>query len=146
MLNDLLAPYLNVRPQEVARMLSLKPDQIYADETYRKIVASLNSSVLQKTSDYAYDTYEKKLPVLKEKYGLAGTVMSGYTLCNWVLGFLMYPETMPDMLERHARIPTSLVADMLPELITALDDLPSGRADWQRALIAFSLPLLANRA
>jgi hypothetical protein len=146
MLNDLLATYLNVAPREVERLLALSPQAIYQDKGYLGLVGQLNSTQLNRTAEHAYEAYNQGLPPLKEQYGLSDSVMSGYTLCNWVLGFLMYPEQMRDMLERHAAVPTDTVAAMLPELIQLLDTMPAGRDDWQRALIVFSLPLLARQA
>jgi hypothetical protein len=144
MLAQVLAPYINVPPQTVERLLSLTPAEIYADESYQGMVAQLNANSLQKTSDYAYAVYDEQLPALKAQYGLLDTLMGGYTLCNWVLGFLMYPETLPDMVGRHTRIPTDVVAEVLPKLVTMLDTMPQGRAEWQRALVVLSLPLLAR--
>ncbi len=71
--------------------------------------------------------------------------MSGYTLVNWVLGFMMYPERMRDMLSVHASVSSGVVADMLPHLVDLLEKLPENREDWQRALLIFSLPLVVQR-
>jgi hypothetical protein len=34
---------------------------------------------------------------------------------------------------------------MLPEMIAMLDEMPEGRAEWQRALALMALPLAAER-
>jgi len=144
MLARTLAPYLNVTPQDVDRLLSMPPAEIYADKFYQDLVIQLDPRLLQKTSDYAYSAYDEHLPSLKEEYGWLNTLMGGYTLCNWVLGFLMYPETLPDLLPHHARIPNDVVAEVLPKLVALLDTMPQGREEWQRALVVLSLPLLVR--
>jgi len=144
MIADLLAPYLHIPVGEFERLISLSPEEIYQDPTYQHLVAQLDQKVLSDTLPQARDVYEVGLPAIKDKFGWSGTVMSGYTLCNWVIGFLRYPEKMKDMLPRHERVASLQVADALPELASLLDALPEGREEWQRALIVFSLPLLAK--
>ena len=144
MLENTLARCVNVPVEEVERLLALSPDALYNDPLYLDLVGQLDAATLETTATYARAAYETQLPPIKAKYGLSDTVMSGYTLCNWVLGFLMYPEKLRDMLTRHARIPTDTIEATLPELIAILADLPDGSAEWQQALVTLSLPLIAR--
>lgn len=142
MVVTILAQQLNTTPQEVERLLALPAAEVYDDPVYLEFVSHLHADTLQATSRAVRDIYETALEPLKEQHGLGGTVMSGYTLVNWVLGFLSYPDTMRDMLERHANLPVDLIAEVLPELIELVGE---ANVEWQHALAVFSLPLLARR-
>ncbi len=75
---------------------------------------------------------------------LSGTIMSGYTLCNWVLGFLKQPTGMADVLKYHASVPSGKIAASLPELLELPDETRVGSAEWKKALVVFSLPMIAT--
>jgi hypothetical protein len=137
-----LAHYAGISEDEFNRLLSLSAAAMYTDPSYQKLISQLDAAALSQTLPYARTVYEKYLPDIKEKYGLAGTVMSGYTLCNWVLGFLMRPERITDMLERHVNVPTQTIINALPDLAAVLDEAEQGGPDWQKALIIFSMPLM----
>jgi hypothetical protein len=145
MLVTTLATYSQVSAEELKRLLALPAQAMYNDPAYQAMIAQIDSMRLQRSLGAARDIYEQKLPALKEKYGLSGTIMGGYTLCNWVLGYLMFPDRARSMIEHHARITVETVALMLPELIELLNPMGSEAQEWQRALIVFSLPLLAAR-
>jgi len=144
MLTHSVAGYLGITDKEAERFLPLSPTQIFQDADYQALVANLDSTILHQTADYVRETYERGLPAIKEKYQWTNTVMGGYTLCNWVLGFLKYPERLPDLIERHARLSKSDIRRALPEITALLDALPEGRTEWQRALTLFSLPLILD--
>jgi hypothetical protein len=117
MLENTLARCINAPVEDVERLLALSPEALYDDALYRDLVGRLDANALETTATYARLAYDAQLPPIKAKYGLSNTVMSGYTLCNWVLGFLMYPQKLPDMITRHARIPADTIEAALPELI-----------------------------
>jgi hypothetical protein len=144
MLAAALATYAQVPVDEVERLMSLRPEAIYQDTTYQAWITSLDTILLSRELPHARAAYDRGLNPIKEKYKLAGTIMSGHTLCNWVLGFLMYPEKLRDMLDHHAAVPVQSVAAALPELLALLEEMPSGREEWQRALVIFTLPLLVR--
>lgn len=144
MLATALATYAHIPVSEIERVMSLTPEAIYQDEVYQAWITSLDTRLLSHELPYARAAYDKGLALIKQKHELIGTIMSGHTLCNWVLGFLMYPEKMRDMLDYHVSVSPAVVASILPELITLLDDMPAGREEWQRALVIFSLPLLVR--
>lgn len=139
-----IADLMGLSVDEVERLLALNPAAIYEDAAYLRVVHTLDTGVLRATLQAVRDIYEDGLPPIKEKYGLSDTIMSGYTLGNWVLGFLTAPDHLNDMLERHASIPTDVIEDALPELVDLLEDLSNGKDEWQRALVTFSLPLIAR--
>jgi hypothetical protein len=139
-----IAVYMGISVDEAGRLLALSPAAVYDDSAYQDAVNRLDVDLLRHTLVHVRAAYENGLDPIKEKYGLSDTVMSGFTLGNWVLGFLADPDHMNDMLERHARIPTDVIENALPELVGLLEDIPEGRAEWQRALVTFSLPLIAR--
>lgn len=144
MLAAKLAHHLNIPATEIERLLALPGESLYDNDVYQTLVADLDAAQIEATAQYARQAYNDHLPPIKAKYGLSDTIMSAYTLCNWVLGYIMYPDKLPDLLARHRRIPVETMRAALPELIDLLDDLPKGREAWQRALIVFSLPLIAQ--
>jgi hypothetical protein len=146
MIAQSLSHYVGVSVGEFERLLSLSAEAMYNDPVYQSLISQLDAALLSSTLPYIRTVYEKYLPDIKERYGLAGTVMSGYTLCNWVLGFLMRPDRISDMLERHARVPTSAIINALPELAAVLDEAEGGTAEWQKALVVFSMPLMVAKS
>jgi hypothetical protein len=144
MLSDNLAAYLDVAPEEVERLLTLAPHDMYDDPLYQDLLAQLDEVRLRDTLGHARALYDQGLPAIKVKFGWSDTVMSGFTLGNWVLGFLSYPQRLPDLVNYHRRLSGKAIAEALPELAGLLDAMPEGRADWQRALVTLSLPLVAK--
>lgn len=139
-----IAGYMGLTVKDVDQLLALSPAAVYDDPIYQEVVASLDPTLLRTTLGQVRDIYAAGLDPIKEKYGLSDTIMSGFTLGNWVLGFLTSPNHLNDMLERHANIPPQAIEDALPELVDLLEDLDDGRAEWQRVLVTFSLPLIAK--
>jgi hypothetical protein len=144
MLADLYANYAGLPADETERLLAMPAEAIYQDGGYLSRVTGLDVSLLHNTARFVREAYDKGLPDLKARYGLAGTVMSGFTLCNWVLGYLNYPTKLSDLLGQHERIPVKTMTDMLPELVDLLEGVPEGRQEWERALLIITLPLLAR--
>lgn len=140
---DELAHYAGISTQELERLLAMPAAAIYNDPDYIDLVTSLDREHLDRTAVHTRDAYDKYLPTIKEQFGLRGSIMSGYTLSNWVLGFLMYPERLSDMIKYHASLSPDMIARLLPHLVRLLDEVPEGREEWQRALVILSLPLLA---
>lgn len=139
-----IAEVLHITEAEARRLLALAPETMYQDPGYQALVRQLEPNHLHKTAPQARAVYMHSLDPVKEKYGLSDTIMSGYTLVNWVLGFLMAPDHLPDMLDRHAKLDRDTIAAVLPELVDILGDMEEGSLDWQQALVVFSLPLIAG--
>ncbi len=144
MLVDRLAQELETTPDEIERLLTLDATALYDDPGYQAFVDRLRGDVLEATVAQVRAAYDRGLPEIKARYALSDTVMSGYTLANWVLGFMMYPDQIRDMLDRHRSVPPDVVSATLPELLDLLDD-ANVAPEWKHALATFSLPLLAQR-
>jgi hypothetical protein len=149
MLDKTLAHYIGVPPAKIARLLALTQQQIYSDAEYKSWLEQLDSAALYATLPHARQAYETHLPhfaqILEEKYHLSRTPMSAFTLGNWLVGFLEYHDKLIDLSKMHGRLPRQAVIEMLPDMIGMLDDMPQGRADWQKALALMALPLAAVR-
>ena len=139
-----IADTMGISVADAERLLALPPADIYADAVYHAVVECLDATLLHQTLKHVRAVYDEQLDPIKEKYGLSDTIMSGFTLGNWVLGFLASPDHLNDMLERHTQIPTDIIEDVLPELVDLMVELPEGSAEWQCALVTFSLPLIAK--
>ena len=139
------AQYLRIGSEEVEQLLSLQADMIYDDPLYKDLVQAIDTHELERSAHIVRALYEEHLNAIKTEFGLGDTVMSGYTLVNWTLGFIVYPDRMRDMLPVHAAVSPELVAKMLPHLLELLDQLEENGDVWKRALLTFSLPLVAMR-
>ncbi len=144
MLIQQLATYTGLSEAEIGRLLALSPAEIYDDPAYLALIPLLDEETLKATAAQVQELYGEHLPALKDKHQLGGSIMSSYTLVNWVLGFLMYPERLRDMLNYHRRLSAEQVGAMLPDLFALLGDLEEGREAWETALAVISLPLLAT--
>ncbi|MBN1565502.1 MAG: hypothetical protein JXA10_16775 [Anaerolineae bacterium] len=138
-----VAHYLNISEADVQRLKALAPQAMYADAFYQSLITQLDSQVLHDTAGDARAVYAEHLEELKAQHGLTDSIMSGHTLVNWVLGFLMYPDKLGDMIDRHANVASHTITETLPDLINMLAEIPSatGQTEWQRALVLFTLPL-----
>ena len=143
MLVQQLATYTGLPEAEIERLLQLSPSEIYDDPVYLDLIPQLDEETLKATAAQVQQLYSDHLPALKDKHKLSGSIMSSYTLVNWVLGFLMYPERLRDMLHYHRRLSADQVAAMLPELFDLLSSLNEGRDAWEMAMAVISLPPLA---
>lgn len=149
MIADTLAKYINVPADAIQRLLSMSTSQIYQDAEYQTWIEKIDTRQLDNTLKQAREAYDKDLPRFNERlaqeYGVKAKPMSSYTLGNWVIGYLYYPEMAKNLPQVHNRLPQHVVTEMLPDLITALDEMPDASEEWQRALAVLALPLLASR-
>lgn len=148
MFAQVLADHIGVDCGEVERLLTMTPDEIFADELYVYWVRSLPQERLDKTLIMARDNYAAHMPEyhqhLEAHYGLKHPKMSAYTLGNWLLGYLQYPDLVVELPGVHHRLPRQAVIDVLPAMLDTLAEMPEGAADWQRALAVLALPLAAG--
>ncbi|MCU0463768.1 MAG: hypothetical protein MUF38_04280 [Anaerolineae bacterium] len=149
MLEDTLAHYIGANKDQINRLTRMKQSQVYSDPTYQAWVQQMDAGALHETLAHARAAYEEHLPqfaaILSTRYGMSNTPMSSFTLGNWLVGFLQYPDSISNLSKMHQRIPQEAFREMLPEMIQMLDDLPTGREGWQRALALMALPLVAVR-
>jgi hypothetical protein len=149
MVAEALAHYIGVPQGKIERLLALTQEQIYQDAEYQAWIGTLDIELLNKCLPLARAAYEKHLATftehLRTQYNMVNTPMSAFTLGNWLVGFLQYPSQISDLSRIHRRLPRQAVQEMLPEMIAMLDEMPEGRAEWQRALALMALPLAAER-
>ena len=147
-MDAILSRYIGVSPGKVARLLTLSQQQVYADQEYLGWVNQLDAERLYDTLQYARSVYEAYMPEfsqhLSNQFGMHKTVMSAYTLGNWLVGFLQFPNTINGLTRMHQHIPRQAIADLLPRMLEVLQEMPEGGREWQRALAILSLPLLSE--
>ncbi|MCA9902210.1 MAG: hypothetical protein KC547_00020 [Anaerolineae bacterium] len=147
-INSTLAQYTKLPKAEIDRLLALSQDEIYNDATYLNQVRQLDAEYLYDTLPAARDIYAQYVPqynqILSERFGLHNSVMSAFTLGNWLVGFLQFPTTLDGLSKFHKRLPKDAMAELLPDMLSVLDDMPQGSADWQKALALLSLPMLSQ--
>ncbi len=143
-----LAQLVNVSPATLQRFLSMEATALYEDDEYMSLVRSLNRNLMEETLPEVRAAYEKHLPgfvdEIKKQYQLKDNPMSAYTLGNWMVGILRYPETTNTLLNMHTRVPSQMIIDGLPHLLSFLDEVERGGAEWQRALCILSIPLMVH--
>jgi hypothetical protein len=144
-----LAQYVGVQPKQIARLMVRPQLEIYDDSEYKAWVSQLDAEQLYATPPHAREAYNQRMPhysqFLGENYNLSNTKMSAFTLANWLVAFLQYPEYMRDMIKMHRRLPADAIAAVLPDMLESLQEMPDGGRDWQRALALLALPLLVSR-
>lgn len=145
MLEGILANYIGVPITEIQRLTQLSVEQILQDKVYISWLKSLDLDYLIETLPNVRASYEQHLPEFREKlesnYRLENNPMSAYTLANWLLGYLRYPQSLPELVKIHRKIPTNAIRETSPELLQMLDYMGEGQAMWQKALAVFLIPL-----
>lgn len=137
-----LAVYAGTTDTEIERLLALKPDELYADSGYQMLVDQLEITTLENSMREARQAVDANIQRIKIKHDLLGTMMSGYTLVNWTIGFLQHPQKLPDLLIRHRNLSPDMIMAALPDILDVLGSMEQGAAHWQRALVVLSIPLM----
>lgn len=142
---QVLSRYTGVPTKQINRLLSMSGQTMAKDPEFINLLNSLDKDHLEETLPEARAAYEKGLPAferhLHQQYGLETTPMSAFTLGNWVVGALQFPQYTNKIMEMHENIPREVFVNELPRLLDMLDHVRGGR-EWQRALCVFSLPLM----
>jgi len=142
-----IAHYTGQSTSEINRLLGLGQAAVYADPVYKDWVKSLDVTLLHQTLPMARAIYERLLPSftarLKDSYGIDSSPMSAFTLGNWLVGFLQYPDQINQLAHLHRRIPKAALEEGLPDILQALEELPNGKREWQKAMTVLMLPLLS---
>ena len=143
-----LANYVSMEASEIDRVLKLAPSKVFEDPAFTSMINKLDVEILRDTLGDAHSTLDTKLmPLLQttlKHHNLEETAMSAYTLANWLVGYLEWPNMLGQMLEKHSRIPTNVISDVLPHIMDILADVPSEKARWQEAFAAVAMPLIAT--
>lgn len=145
---QMIAYYTGLSEQEVRRFLSRPAADTYRDPAYIKTLEQLDQGYLKRTLGMVRDYYDQHLgefaAELENRYQISRGAMSGFTLANWVIGFLDYPDYAIDLLERHAKLPAEVFDGGLEDLLSLMDGMPEGREQWQQALCLLAFPLMAK--
>jgi len=131
---------------DVQAYLSSSARDIYQDPHYIEALNTLDKKYLHETLSMVRDYYDVHLDEfaegLENRYQISRGAMSGFTLANWVVGFLNYPDRVVDLLDRHADLPRVIFDEGLEDLLRLLEGLPEGREHWQKALCLLAFPLM----
>ncbi len=143
-----IAHYTGLSEAQVAGYLSRPAAETYRDPHYIQLLESLDNKYLRQTLGMVRDYYDEHLgefvDELENRYQISRGAMSGFTLANWVIGFLDYPDYAVDLLERHSKLPAEVFDGGLEDLLLLLEGLPEGREQWQQALCLLAFPLMAK--
>lgn len=145
-----IAAYTQINIAQIERYLQMSARAIYEDPFYNQMLHSLDREFLIDTLPLARKAYEAHLPAfaadLQARYRLPNMPMSAFTLGNWVLGVLEYPNTAPEIITMHGRVPGEVIANNLEDLLQFLGDMPQGSTAWQQALCLLAFPLMMHTA
>ncbi len=143
-----LSYYIGAPTSLLDSLLSMQGREIIRDKRFVDLLRSVDKDLLEKTLPEARAAYAAHLPdfsnQLSKRYGLANTPMSAYTLGNWVVGALQFPDYLDTILDMHADIATEVFVGGLPELLAIVDEMPKAGGEWQRALCLLSIPLMKD--
>lgn len=143
-----IAHYTGLSKRVVEGLLSLTSREIYRERRYLDALRQVDVSLLEDTLFEARSVYQDHLPaftdMLSNQYGVDTTPMSPFTLGNWVVGMLHYPEQAEQLIDMHASLNRQVFVDNVETLVGYLDEMGRGRESWQQALVLLSLPLMAR--
>ncbi len=134
-------------PEHLVRDFLRRPAaEVYRDQQYIRALYRLDLPYLRATLPVIRAHYEAHLDEfavqIERRYHIARGAMSAYTLGNWVVAFLDFPEYALNMLESHSHLPPELFEGGLQDLLALLETLPEGREQWQQALCLLAFPLM----
>ncbi len=143
-----LARYMGIPAEEVEQLLKIGVRKLAADPGYQAMLKKLDLPLLESTMAEAHNLIEKGLPEFTDhitsEYSLRRNPMSGYTLANWLVGYLNFPEKVEALVELHDRVPHEAVEKYLPAVIQMLQPMSQGREEWQKALATVGIILVAS--
>lgn len=143
-----ISAYTGLSTQLIQRLQSMSVNNVYADKDYLNALSSLNRDTLQSTLADARQAYENHLEefsnAIRTGYNLNTDVMSPFTLGNWVVGILEYPDQAKTLIEMHERVPHQALVEHLPGILEILNEMSHGRAEWQKALCLLAFPLMSK--
>jgi len=145
MLSETLSKYVGIPSGDVEHYLGMPVSALASDPNYIQLLQGLDLATLESSMTEAHTLLEQSLPGFTDQvtseYALRRNPMSGYTLANWLLGYLNYPEKMDALVELHDRVPSEAIRKYLPAVISMLDNMGPGREMWQRALASVGIIL-----
>lgn len=144
--NATLAKYIGTDAATIQKLRQLDASAMYNHADYRALFDGLDAAYLQNTLPLVRKAYDAELPKFKtqlaSKYSIDAEPMSAFTLGNWIVGILSYPERFNDLLGIHGKVPGMAIDDSLDTLVEMLGTMPEGASMWQHALCLLSLPLM----
>lgn len=143
-----VATYTGLPTNSIEKMLKGSPHQTYRSQEYIDALHSVDLEALEAALPEARRVYEAHLPDfaagLEARYGVSSSPMSPFTLGNWVVGVMQYPERADTIIKMHKALPANVFADNLDELVGMLDEMRSGSAVWQQAMCLLAFPLMSG--
>jgi hypothetical protein len=141
-----IAQTIGISVDDVNYFLSMSAEELIQNADYIAMLKTLDKELLQQTLPEARMAYESGLPAfqsdLNKRYNMSSRMMSAYTVGNWVVGALQYPENTEAILKMHSHVPGEAVVGGIWDLMEMVQGIPQGAEEWQRALCALSLPLM----
>ena len=145
--ND-LADYTGLDVQTIQKMLQSTPHAIYTSQEYIEVLRNVDSDLLEETLPEARRIYSLHLDefaaTLENRYDIHSNPMSAFTLGNWVVGVMQYPQRADALIEMHHNLPTEVFSDNLSDLIDMLGEMNIGREVWQQAMCLLAFPMMAG--
>jgi hypothetical protein len=145
---QMLADITGLAPNTVQQFMDMSAEEIVKDVSYIQLLEDIDCEHLEQTLPEVRAAYEHELPafinMLQEKHNVNSEPMSAYTLGNWVIGVLHYPDRAGQILGMHQNVPGHVISEGLPEFLAILDSLNDSvtAAEWKRAVTALSIPLM----
>ncbi len=141
-----IATYSGATPGQVQRFFTMTGEAIILDESYQALLAEVDKDLLEETLDDVRAIYDRELPAfqdtLEKRYDVNTAPMSAYTLGNWVVGALAFPQYTNSLVDMHKGVPNDIFLNELPILLEMVGQVPRAGREWQRALCLFAIPLM----
>lgn len=144
--NERIAQYTGLSLNEVKRLRSMSAQEVFSDSAYIKTLKKLDRHFLESTladARHAYAIHMDEFKTeIKNRYGISSEPMSAFTLGNWVVGVLQYPDQAKELLRMHGNVGGDVFSGSIEQVLTILEDMPTGTREWQQAMCLLAFPMM----
>jgi hypothetical protein len=145
---NIFSQHLGLSTDELETLLSFSLQEFLNLSAVKKLLASLDTQLLQETLPTAGQILAEQLPAfydwLKNELNLQRVPDSPDHTTTWVIGFLNHQESLTQLVELHRPVPRPALERSIPRLIATFDGVEEDRVrhEWQKAIAALCLVLV----
>ena len=141
-----IASYTQLPLNEVNRLRTMSAQEVFADKAYLRALKQIDRHFLEETLQEARKAYALHMDEFKaeiqSRYGISSEPMSAFTLGNWVVGVLQYPDQVKELMNMHGNVGGEVFAGSMEQVLTILEDMPHGTREWQQAMCMLAFPMM----
>lgn len=148
MIHNTISQATSRTPEVISNLMELRPREIYQADIYINMLEDIDVAALKLSMSSTRAHLDDELPPLveayKEKYNMTEFPLTGYMVCNWVVGYLSVQQNLPDLIEKHTTVSRGIMGEALPEILEILARTPMNNEEWVKAFATLVIPLMAE--